>query len=154
GRKVSAKSKPTNGNRLPFDAGAERLLAALNEVVSGLKMNESDVETAIVWAPAVGGQPGASSPLLPQPPSSIGKAEITTWTVAAIPLNTSDAVDLLCRCVGRETLAAGVIIGNDLAFWAAAMRLGGAMVAREQFLPAIEAVEDCYRARWEPVFAG
>src|SRR5215813_1056111 len=154
GRKASAKSKPTNENRLPFDAGAERLLAALNEVVSGLKMNKSDVETAIVWAPAIDGQPVASSPLIAEPPSSNGKAEITPWTVAAIPLNTAEAVDLLCRCVGRETLAAGVIIGNDLAFWAAAMRLGGAMVAREQFLPAIEAVEDFYRARWEPVFAG
>ena len=154
GHKALAKSKPDNQNRWPFDAGGERLLAALNEVVSELKMSKSDVETAIVWAPAIDGQPVASSPLIAEPPSSNGKAEITPWTVAAIPLNTAEAVDLLCRCVGRETLTAGVIIGNDLAFWATALRLGGAMVAREQFLPGVEAVEDFYRARWEPVFAG
>ncbi len=154
GRKTSAKSKPKNQNRLPFDAGDERLLAALNEVVSGLKMNKSDVETATVWLPTADGQPVASSALIAEPPSSKSKAEITPWAVAAIPLSTAEAVDLLCRCVDRETLAQGVIVGNDLAFWASAMRLGGAMVAREQFLPAIEAIEDFYRARWEPVFAG
>lgn len=154
GRKPAAKSKPKNQNRLPFDAGDERLLAALNEVFSDLKMSGSDVETATVWLPAVDGQPVASSPLIAEPPSSTSKAGIAPWSVAAIPLSTAEAVDLLCRCVDRETLAAGVVVGNDLAFWAAAMRLGGAMVAREQFLPAIEAVEDFYRARWEPVFAG
>ncbi|MGE0132514.1 MAG: DEAD/DEAH box helicase [Blastocatellales bacterium] len=154
GRKTSAKSKSKNQNRLPFDAGAERLLAALNGVFSGLKMSKSDVETATAWLPAVDGLPVASSPLIAEPPSSTSKAGIAPWAVAAIPLSTAEAVDLLCRCVDRETLAAGVIVGNDLAFWAAAMRLGGAMVAREQFLPTIEAIEDFYRARWEPVFAG
>lgn len=154
GRKTSAKSKPKNQNRLPFDAGDERLLAALNEVVSGLKMNKSDVETATVWLPTADGQPVASSSLIAEPPSSKSKAEIAPWAVAAIPLSTAEAVDLLCRCVDRETLAQGVIVGHDLAFWASAMRLSGAMVAREQFLPAIEAIEDFYRARWEPVFAG
>lgn len=154
GRKASTKSNPKNQNRLPFDVGDERLLAALNEVFTDLKMSKSDVETATIWLPAVDGQAVASSTLIAEPPSSNGKAAIAPWTVAAIPLSTAEAVDLLCRCVDRETLAPGVIVGNDLAFWAEAMRLGGAMVAREQFLPAIEAVEDFYRARWEPVFAG
>jgi hypothetical protein len=139
---------------LPFDAGGDRLLAALHEVISELKMGEKDVETAIIWAPSVNGRPIASSPLIAEPPSSNAKAKIAPWRVAAIPLNTAEAVDLLCRCVGRETFTTGVIIGNDLAFWAAALRFGGAMVAREQFLPSVEPVEDFYRARWEPVFAG
>ena len=154
GRKASAKSNTKNQNRLPFDAGGERLRAALGEIISDLKMSTRDAETVTVWLPAVDGQPLASSSLIAEPPSSNGKAAIAPWSVAAIPLSTAEAVDLLCRCVDRETLAQGVIIGNDLAFWAAAMRLGGAMVAREQFLPTIEAVEDFYRASWEPVFAG
>src|SRR5882672_8962696 len=152
GRKATAKARKRE--RLPFDAGGDGLLAALNEVVSGLKMGKDDVGTATIWLPAVDGQPVASSPLIAEPPSSNGKAVIAPWAVAAIPLNTAEAVDLLCRCVNRETLAAGVIVGNDLAFWVAAMRLGGAMTAREQFLPAVEPVEDFYRARWEPVFTG
>jgi SNF2 family DNA or RNA helicase len=154
GRKAPAKSKSKNQKRLPFDAGAERLLGALSEIVSGLKMSEDDVETATVWLPEVSGQPVASSPLIAELPPSVSKAEIAPWMVSAIPLSTAEAVDLLCRCVDRGTLAQGVIAGNDLAFWATAMRLGGAMVAREQFLPTLEAIEDFYRARWEPVFAG
>ncbi len=126
----------------------------MGEVVSGLKMSEGDVEVATAWTPAVDGQPVASSALIAEPPSSTAKAVIAPWMVSAIPLNTAEAVGLLCLCVDRETLAQGVIAGRDLAFWAATMRLGGAMVAREQFLPSLEAVEDFYRARWEPVFAG
>ena len=152
GRKASAKAKKRE--RLPFDAGGDGLLAALNEVVSGLKMSKSDVEAAVIWLPTVDGQPIASSALIAEPPPSNAKAAISPWAVSAIPLNTAEAVDLLCRCVNRETLAQGLIVGHDLAFWAAAMRLGGAMVAREQFLPGVEPVEDFYRARWEPVFAG
>lgn len=117
-------------------------------------MNEKDVATANIWAPAVDGRPVASSPLIAEPVSSKGMAKIAPWRVAAIPLNMAEVVDLLCRCVGRETLAAGVIIGDDLAFWATALRMGGAMVAREQFLPGIEQFEKFYRARWEPVFTG
>ncbi|MGH9935735.1 MAG: SNF2 helicase-associated domain-containing protein, partial [Blastocatellia bacterium] len=152
GRKASAKAKKRE--RLPFDAGGEGLLAALNEVVSGLKMSKSDVEAAVIWLPTVDDQPVASSALIAEPPPSSAKAAISPWAVSAIPLNTAEAVDLLCRCVDRETLAQGLIVGHDLAFWAAAMRMGGAMVAREQFLPGVEPVEDFYRAHWEPVFAG
>jgi SNF2 family DNA or RNA helicase len=154
GRKSSAKSNSKKNNRLPFDAGVERLLGALKEVVSGLKMTEDDVEAATVWAPTVEGRPVASSALIAEPPPVSARADIAPWAVAAIPLNTAESVDLLCRCVNRETLAPGVIVGNDLVFWAAAMRMGGAMVAREQFLPSLESVQDFYRARWEPVFAG
>jgi hypothetical protein len=34
------------------------------------------------------------------------------------------------------------------------MRFAGSLVARQQFLPDLEPVEDFYRARWRPVFAG
>ncbi len=154
GRKSAARSNSQKAQTLPFDAGAEGLLAALGEVAFGLKMGAGDVEKATAWTPTVDDQPVASSALIAEPPSSVAKVVIAPWTVSAIPLSTAEAVGLLCLCVERETLAQGVIAGRDLDFWAAAMRLGGAMVAREQFLPSLEAVEDFYRARWEPVFAG
>src|SRR5262245_13254076 len=98
GRKASAKSRPKNQNRLPFDAGGERLLATLAEVVSDLKMGKGDVAAATVWLPAVDGQPLASSPLIAEPPPSNGKVAITPRAVAAIPLSTAEAVNLLCHC--------------------------------------------------------
>ncbi len=154
GRKPSARSNSRKAQMLPFDAGGEGLLAALGEVVAGLKMSNDDLGMATVWAPTVDGQPIASSALIAEPPPSTAKAAIAPWAVTAIPLNPAEAIDLLCLCMNRETLAPGIIVGNDLAFWAAAMRMGGALVAREQFLPGVEAVEDFYRARWEPVLAG
>src|SRR5687767_10444834 len=86
GRKTSSKARKCE--RLPFDAGSEGLLVALDEVVSGLKIGQDDVETATVWLPTVEGQPVASSPLIAEPPSSKGKAVIAPWAVAAIPLST------------------------------------------------------------------
>src|SRR5262245_6732832 len=90
GRKTPPKAQKRE--RLPFDAGSDGLLAALSEVVSGLKMGKDDVGTATIWLPTVEGQPVASSPLIAEPPSSNGKAVIAPWGVAAIPLNTAEAV--------------------------------------------------------------
>src|SRR5262245_7228505 len=118
GRKTTTKAqrKEKLRERLPFDAGPDGLLAALNEVVSDFKMGKDDIKSAAIWLPTVDGRPVASSPLIAEPASSNGEAVIAPWAVAAIPLNTAEAVDLLCRCVNRETLAAGVTVGNDLAF--------------------------------------
>ena len=38
---------------------------------------------------------------------------IAPWAVAAVPLNTAEAGDLLCRCVNRETIAAGVVDAGE-----------------------------------------
>jgi SNF2 family DNA or RNA helicase len=153
GRK-SSRSKPTNVEPLNYDAGIEGMLAALEAVVHGLMMTADDTETVVAWLPEADGQPIASSALIAESPALVKKAAIAPRSVTAIPLNTAEAVGLLCQCVGRETLAQGVIVGSDLAFWASAMRFAGAMVARQQFLPGIEPIEDFYRALWTPVFAG
>lgn len=138
----------------PFDAGVERLLAALGEVFTGVKLNRSDTKEATVWLPTVDGQPIASSPLIADPPASKAKFVLAPWQVTALPLRTAEAVDLLCRCVGRETLATGILIGHDLAFWALALRLAGGLVARQQFLPSLHELDGVHCAWWQPVYAG
>src|SRR5207253_6440182 len=64
------------------------------------------------------------------------------------------AVDLLCACVDKETMAPGMIVGKTLRFWATALRFAGSLVARQQFLPGLARNDGSYRARWEPVYAG
>ena len=64
------------------------------------------------------------------------------------------AVELLCASIGKRTLAAGVIVGADLAYWVEALRLAGSMVARQQFLPGFTTDTDEPRATWDPVFIG
>ncbi len=158
---TSRKRKRTNSientqitNPLPYDAGSEGLLSALGEVVAGLTLSKRDTEISAIWSPTVNGQPVASSPLIAEPSTSSDKAALEPWAVTVIPLRTVEALDLLCACVGRETLAQGVIVGRDLAFWASAMRFAGALVARQQFLPGIQVVEEAYLAQWKPVFTG
>jgi hypothetical protein len=74
--------------------------------------------------------------------------------VAALPLSLPESVDLLCTSVGRQTLAPGVVVGRDLAFAAAALRFAGALVARQQYVPAVEETDGVFRAVWRPVTAG
>ena len=51
-------------------------------------------------------------------------------------------------------LAAGVIVGVDLAYWAEVLRFAGSMMARQQFLPGFTTDADEPRATWDPVFIG
>ena len=60
------------------------------------------------------------------------------WLISTLGLSPGRAIGLLCACVGKQTLAPGIVVGADLAYWATAMRFAGAMVARQQFLPGFE----------------
>ncbi len=139
---------------LPYDAGPTALIEAILEIVGDLNLGASDTREARVWLPVTKGQPAASSPLIAAPQKSKAKAVIDGWTVLTLPMTIAEAVNLLCRIAGGGTLAHGVIAGKDLVFWAMAMRFAGSLVSRHQFLPTLEASENSYRARWEPVFAG
>ena len=54
--------------------------------------------------------------------------------------------------MGKEVLAPGVVIGKDLAFWAAALRFAGSLATRQRFLPGLKEIQGTYCARWEPMF--
>jgi SNF2 family DNA or RNA helicase len=117
-------------------------------------MDGNDTEVSTIWLPAVDSKPLASSPLIAEPPSASARPQLAAFSITVIPLPIVETIDLLCASVGRETLANGVIIGRDLAFWATAMRFAGALVARQQFLPGLQLVDGAYHARWEPVISG
>jgi SNF2 family DNA or RNA helicase len=73
--------------------------------------------------------------------------------VAALRLGLPETVELLCASVGKETLAPGVVVGRDLAFAATALRFAGALVARQQYVPAVEERDGVFRAAWRPVLS-
>ncbi len=148
------KPKAVSPRPFPFDPGAGPLAAALAAVLPDESRRHAGAEQVVAWLPSVGDRPVPSSPLVAEPPEDAAKAELAPWRVTALPLTPAGAVDLLCACAGRETLAPGVVVGPTLAFWAAALRLGAALVAREQFVPDLEQVDDGWRAVWRPVLAG
>lgn len=139
---------------LPYDAGAERLLAALGEAGIGFKANRGRTETVIVWLPTVDGTPVPSSPLIAEPPRSRAKAILAPWMITALRLSPEQAVTALLASMGKRVLAPGVIVGKDLMYWAMVLRFAGALVARQQFLPSVIEEHGSYQACWQPVFVG
>ncbi len=167
GRK-STKDSHTPGlhpQPLPYDAGSEGLVAALQEAGLGSTADRKHTQTVIAWLPTIDNQPVASSPLIAEPPQSRKTPTVAPWTVTALPLTTAQAVGVLCACAGKPMLAPGVSVGKDVLFWATVMRFAGALVARQQFLPEVKEIphshpgplpegKRSYRACWKPVFIG
>ncbi len=149
----SSQTKP-QPKRLPYDAGAADLACALMESLPNVNISAAECETRFVWLPTVGTQPIASSPLIALPPDRLATAVPSPWEITALPLTAEQATALLCACVGRETLASGVIVGKSLAYWTLALRFAGTLVARQQFLPGITVQDKAFFAVWEPVYLG
>ena len=134
----------------PYDAGLEGVADAL--AAAGIDLTSVFSEPALLaaWLPSARGQPCASSPLVAERPG--GRLSVKPWAVTGIPLDPDLTVTLLEACSDAPVLAPGVSAGPDLAFWAAALKLAGALVARERFLPGVHEEEDGWFARWSPVF--
>jgi SNF2 family DNA or RNA helicase len=133
----------------PYDAGGTALLAALDHF--GVLLADCPVGTVVISLPSLNGAPLASSGLVADPPDSVDKAALQPWTVSAVAMTWSATIELLCVCAGRRTQALGVIVGEDLAYWTAAMRQAAALVARQHFLPDIVEEDGAFAARWRPV---
>jgi SNF2 family DNA or RNA helicase len=144
----------------PYAANSTQLLAALGAVFTKLAIESEDTEAAPIWLPSLNGQPLASSPLIAESPLSPDKAAskaaptLSQWSVTTLPLATVEAVELLALCVNQTTLAPGVLIGSDLAYWATVLRFAGSLVARQQVLPGVRLVDEEYRACWQPLLTG
>src|SRR5262245_41653627 len=116
-RRTASNARAQRPKPLPYDAGTTGLLANLDGVVSGLSFRGSDTEISTIWVPTINNRPIASSPMIAAPPPSSNRVTLKPWAVAVIPLSTIRAVELLCACLGRETLVPGLIIGRDLTYW-------------------------------------
>jgi len=138
----------------PYDAGSARLLSAVTAILGDLDLEASDTLPEAIWLPALGAQALASSPLIAEPPASTAQAAFAQWAVTALPLAGSEAIELLGHCVGRTTLAPGVLIGNDLAYCAEVLRFAGALTARQQVLPGVRVKGEDYSACWQPLLTG
>ena len=138
----------------PYDAGGQDLAAALVEAGIDLTFLQKSAREMMAWLPTVESKPIASSPLIAEPSAGSTAATLAPWAVTAIHLTSEQAISLLCACVGKPTLAPGVIVGKDLSFWATAMRFAGALVAKQQFLPGVVETNGTYHAHWKPIFSG
>lgn len=146
------------GNTAPrpyvHEAGAAALMEALQAARVAFKPAARHIQDLTVWLPTRGEHPVPSSGLIGEPPESATEDTLAPWSITAYPLLPEEVMDVLCLCVGRRTLAPGVVVGQDLGYWTAALRFAGSLVARQQYLPGLTREEEEYRARWEPVWDG
>ena len=92
-----------------------------------------------------------SSRLLHDVEKAEASLRLRSWRVSATLLDAREAVTVLANCTGKQTLARGVLLGHDLAYWAEMLRFAGALVARQHYLPGVRMVDGHYLAVWEPV---
>jgi SNF2 family DNA or RNA helicase len=136
------------------DAGAAALMEALQAAGVAFKPAARHIQELTVWLPTQGEHPVPSSGLIGEPPESAVENTLAPWSISAYPLLAVEATEFLCLCVGKRTLAPGVVVGQDLRYWTAALRFAGSLVARQQYLPGLTRDEDGYRALWEPMWDG
>ena len=148
------KTKAPDARAYPFGASTGELGDVLKETPAGLKPAAGRACQVTAWLPTAGESPVPSSALIAELPRSRAKAKLAPWAVAAYRLSTSQAAELLSASMGKRTLAAGVIVGADLAYWTEALRFAGSMVARQQYLPGLAIGAGEHRATWDPVFIG
>jgi SNF2 family DNA or RNA helicase len=136
----------------PYDAGAEALAEGL--AAAGLKVAAGRTEPGVIWLPSAHGRPAACDALLADASEASDETELAPWYVTCYQPKSAQWLDLLCACVGKRVLAPGVMVGYDLRYWTVAMRFGGGIVARQQFLPGVSEREGRYRACWRPLLGG
>jgi hypothetical protein len=138
----------------PFDPGVGQLAAAIADALPDSARRKLPSDQRFLWLPTVKDRPVPSSALVAEPPEPGATATLAPWSAAVLRLDPAQTIDLLGACADRETLAAGVLVGPALAFWARALRFAGALAAREQFVPDVRQVGSAWQARWRPVLAG
>ena len=135
------------------DSGKAALAGALGELGLTLKFAKRIATPAVAWLPTSGGRAAPSSALVSDAPLE-GACEIAPHTVTVFPFEGEPAVDLLAAFAGKRLVSPGLLIGDDLAYWAAALRYAAELVVRGQYLPGVAPGEGGYHARWRPVFDG
>lgn len=109
---------------------------------------------AAAWLPSTKVGPLPSSSLLVSAGAQEGITELAPWLIPACLAEHGTLLSVLTGCVRKHTMAPGVIVGNDLAFWAEMLRFAGTLVARQQYLPGVRMVGGEAHAVWEPVLIG
>jgi len=135
----------------PFAAAEQRLEELLREI--GIRPSRENLRATQIWLPSTRKDPIPSSALIAEIPAA-GNARLTRWTVSTAALDSPAALDFLCLCAGKDLIRPGVLVGPDLAWWTAAMRLAGGLVSRQQFLPGLIRENEEYYARWRAACAG
>jgi len=138
----------------PYDAGFEKLSSALREAGLGIKTSKKSFKTMILWLPTRNDSPSVSSEMIGEVIEFSLSETFSPWKITALKLSQEGVIELLCRSVGKRILAPGIILGRDLIFWTRVLQFLGALISKEQFIPAVVRGPKSFFAQWRPIFWG
>lgn len=81
-----------------------------------------------------------------------GKVILKEWVVPCLLLSVMKAVEFFTEVDERTTLAANVILGQDMIFWQKVFRYAAGLVFKQQLIPSMERRGAEYLSLWEPNF--
>lgn len=151
---VTKRRKKRSPRFLPYDAGFQRLSSTFRDLGIGFKIDRKSLKTMILWLLSRNNSPSVSSEMIGENLGSSSFETLSPWKVTTLKLSQEEVLELLCRSSGKRVLAPGVILGKDLVFWARVLQFSGALIAKEQFIPAVGRDSECYFAHWRPIFWG
>ncbi|MGI8990315.1 MAG: hypothetical protein ACR2I2_12155, partial [Bryobacteraceae bacterium] len=140
------------GLRTAIGAARNPLAAAVSTIAPELNFPPRAAREAVAWLPTMENRPIPSSGLIADQPVSAASAYIAPWVASVLPIEPRDLTVLLPACLGKRVLSPGIVLGDDLAYWARAFRVAASLVARGQFLPGLTFAADRAEARWKPAF--
>ncbi|WP_246198240.1 DEAD/DEAH box helicase [Solidesulfovibrio aerotolerans] len=132
-------------------AASPELLEALLKKHFRLIADATLLIEAAAWLPSTPKAPVPSSHLIGDLESPAASLVLSPWLTPAYLLEGETLLAVLFGCCCKRTLARGVVIGNDLAYWAEMIRYAGALVARQQYLPSVRTIGGDFHAVWDPV---
>ncbi len=135
----------------------DRLARVAAERFPELALDTRRAERLVAWLPSNDAGAIASSPILvPRPePVEPAKVRLEPWEIPALELSTADCARVLPASLDQVVWRPGVVVGKPLAYWASVFRFACGIVARQQYLPAVERVAGgICEARWMPALLG
>ncbi len=141
----------------PYDSSEELLQKALfatGFTENNINENEIVKKTIIAWLPTVASRPRASSIAIGDNYGEEEEVILHPWMVTTLSLTNKDIIEFLTVCMGRRTLAPGIILAQDIFYWTQVLRFAGSLAAREKFYPGIDKIKGSYYAVWEPFLLG
>lgn len=158
-RSAAAVLPPALPVVLEFAATYSVLRETLSQSCVDLSLTRRQCAQTTVYLPALHSRALASSALIGLSAEELTQEELMQVRVEprilpAFRLSPPQLIELLCHCLDQEQLGTGLVIGQDLQYFALAMRFAGNIVSKQQFLPGLRIGPEGGEAFWEPVFPG
>lgn len=160
-KKTPQKPEGREPKSHPYQSSSKELTDALNNLAfkPGL-MDKVEKSSLQLFLPTVAENPCASSPLINDTyiADEDNEPSLAPWTISVLEFHISDAVPLLVLLSDsppNTSTGKGTLLGLDLRFWSEAAKFTLELLARQRFIPHMEAMGEGknkqYRAVWRPL---